>query len=1189
MSILRHIYNIVLKLKNKKEYESLAPISNIKKNATLNMLINTVGDSNNHNIALSGKYGAGKSSIVRSFFKGIRKFIYKPLYISLGMLSLDDKEINVNEFCQEIEKSIIQQIIYKENTTKLSDSNIKRVSKLKKKNVFYVMLILVSVAAIKIRSLYIESFDKEIRDLIDKFNMLEIWWKFAIVIVVFVVVLILARLITRFLKKIDIKNIKFNFSNTEIEIEKKSTESLINKYMDELVYFFSATKYNIVVIEDLDRFLKNDKIKDRVLVIFQKLKELNQVLNDSKQVKRNIPFLYVVKDDLFKDEEERTKFFDAIVPVIPIISNYNSYAELKNRFEKFDINDKIIQDISPYINDYRVIKNLKNEYELYQKEITGEEIVKEKQLAMLVLKNLRPREYENLLNNKGIIYNLISKKEELIHNKESIIDNYIKDNIEKIKEYRKEKIKDFEELKRIVIGSLYGKTSNRSFSGALSVDQFLGNSMNLDKIKESNIYIKDYRGYSFTETEVFEYFGRKDNFVERAEKIGTASEIEIEKLIIENEKYEKEKEDLEKIPFYELLVDNESLITEDNLIKMLLMNGYIDESYQDYMLKFKETKELNKNDYTYISNVRQRINSKYNYPIKNVEKVIEQLNENFFGTEPILNYNVIDYLMKSKDKNIEVKQHFCLSMLSELNSSKENFIIGFIKFTENKIGFLTKLHNENKNTIYEILINNRDRVDKIELIIKNLLNAPDILNDEKINEFIKKFIEEKTELSKWVELNENVKKSLVLLNIKFKSFKDENVDFIEFIYNNNLYKLNSEMIKVFFKYKGFSEKDFEEENLSMIMHNENLGIMREYMEKQKNEYIDNCYLLTNGKKNNINDIINCLNNWDISDDSKKKIIEKMPKQLQHIEDVNTNMYDELIKNNKIVPKWENYYKFYCKNNNEITDNLLRNIELNIEEVKKLKISSVVLSDEQKNDFINFIGKIVKNNHLEINIYKEFVPICEIFLKHIVENEIEDERLKILIKNKRIEFNDENLQIVYNQIPEYVDIFINNNIELFTSSVGNYTINENMISYIIKSLIVKFKDKNKIINSIDVSYINEESMIYIIENYSPNKISKINEELKEKMFKSTLNINKKLTLLEKELDKSVPKDLIEKYLRILPAPYKCIGDYDNYSNGFSIPKTKENERILEKIENRGLAFTKSPKIRSIMIYNIKNKK
>ena len=417
MSILINLYNLILKLKNKKEYESLAPISNIRRSATLNMLINTMADEKNYNVALSGKYGAGKSSLIKSFFNGIRKLIYKPLYISLGMLGLEESEIDVNEFCQEIEKSIIQQIIYKERTTKLPDSNLKRVSKLKKRNVFFIMIVIILLISLKISSLYIENYSEVTKTIIEKFLLLNIWYKIGIGIIAIIVIFLISKLLAKFLKKVDIKNIKFNFTNTEIEIEKTSTESLINKYMDELVYFFSMTDYNIVVIEDLDRFLEKDEIKDRVLIIFQKLKELNQILNSSRQIKRKITFLYVVKDDLFKNEEERTKFFDAIVPVIPVMSNYNSYAELKNRFEIYNIDDKIMQDISPYINDYRVIKNLRNEYELYQKEIKGNEIVKEKQLAMLSLKNIRPRDYECLLNNKGLIYEIINQKQEYIDKK----------------------------------------------------------------------------------------------------------------------------------------------------------------------------------------------------------------------------------------------------------------------------------------------------------------------------------------------------------------------------------------------------------------------------------------------------------------------------------------------------------------------------------------------------------------------------------------------------------------------------------------------------------------------------------------------------------------------------------------------------------------------------------------------------
>lgn len=70
-------------------------------------------------------------------------------------------------------------------------------------------------------------------------------------------------------------------------------------HLDEILYFFQATDYDVVVIEDLDRFDTPD--------IFLKLRELNFLLNNSAVVGRKIKFIYAVKDDMFKDSS-RTKF-----------------------------------------------------------------------------------------------------------------------------------------------------------------------------------------------------------------------------------------------------------------------------------------------------------------------------------------------------------------------------------------------------------------------------------------------------------------------------------------------------------------------------------------------------------------------------------------------------------------------------------------------------------------------------------------------------------------------------------------------------------------------------------------------------------------------------------------------------------------------------------------------------------------
>ena len=84
------------------------------------------------------------------------------------------------------------------------------------------------------------------------------------------------------------------------------------------------TKYNVVFIEDVDRFNTSE--------IFVKLRELNTLLNNYDLIKRRIVFVYAIKDDMFNDQD-RTKFFDFIIPIIPIINSTNSGEKLLEKLK----------------------------------------------------------------------------------------------------------------------------------------------------------------------------------------------------------------------------------------------------------------------------------------------------------------------------------------------------------------------------------------------------------------------------------------------------------------------------------------------------------------------------------------------------------------------------------------------------------------------------------------------------------------------------------------------------------------------------------------------------------------------------------------------------------------------------------------------------------------------------------------
>ncbi|MFR0968328.1 MAG: hypothetical protein ACLSEV_03415 [Coprococcus sp.] len=118
--------------------------------------------------------------------------------------------------------------------------------------------------------------------------------------------------------------------------DEKNEDSIFDKALDEIIYFFEMTKYNVVFIEDVDRFNTSE--------IFVKLRELNTLLNNYDLIKRRIVFVYAIKDDMFNDQD-RTKFFDFIIPIIPIINSTNSGEKLleKLKFEKKKMVQKKVQ------------------------------------------------------------------------------------------------------------------------------------------------------------------------------------------------------------------------------------------------------------------------------------------------------------------------------------------------------------------------------------------------------------------------------------------------------------------------------------------------------------------------------------------------------------------------------------------------------------------------------------------------------------------------------------------------------------------------------------------------------------------------------------------------------------------------------------------------------------------------------
>ena len=398
------------------------------------------------NIAITGQYGAGKSTvwntykikarrnIVQEAFEALKqmqlKMFFLKLYqfkkvnmnnvITICLGKYDEKNINKNEEESRVERQIINQILAQIKVNKIPLSKYAF-----EKNISAFKLFLYIISSLSfLGSIFLWTFRSDILSIF-KSNVFTELVIFICTCVMFIFSTTV--FLCNFYRKNKIKFSKLAYKGTEAEFtETNNDETILERDMKEIVYLLSSSNTRIVVFEDLDRYDNVD--------IFIKLKELNFLLNVYNEVnrkKRIVKFVYLVKDDLF-DSNDRTKFFDFIIPILPVVNSNSSLDVLLDLTDNLENKPKIslLRNLSLYLNDMRVIRNIVNEYKIFCDLLPMNTIVLDinRLFAIITLKNVFPKEFQLLLKNKGIIREIINKIEEykktLLKNKKAEINKF---------------------------------------------------------------------------------------------------------------------------------------------------------------------------------------------------------------------------------------------------------------------------------------------------------------------------------------------------------------------------------------------------------------------------------------------------------------------------------------------------------------------------------------------------------------------------------------------------------------------------------------------------------------------------------------------------------------------------------------------------------------------------------------------
>ena len=384
------------------------------------------GNNDIKNIAITGIYGAGKSTVWNTYV--LKRGLNNVITVSLGkyenyikddnnrqkevsVTKLNDSDYDETEDLYEnenqkadgidnenrVERQIINQILSQIDPKKIPLSKYCFKSNKSKLSIHLHSLALISMICSILLWTLSDSLISIFKNLDENFIVMS--WMILCAILFFVP---LYYCLYDFYRGNKFRISKISFNGAEADMDNDmGDETVLDRDIKELVYLLGSSGTKIVVFEDLDRY--NNKS------IYTKLRELNFILNHYINVrddKEPVRFIYMLKDGLFVSKN-RTKFFDFILPIVPIVDSMTSENMLVELFEYIENppDSSILADISLYVDDMRLLKNIVNEYIVYSKIIPLGQIHLEsnKLFSLITLKNIFPNEFELLQEDKGFI------------------------------------------------------------------------------------------------------------------------------------------------------------------------------------------------------------------------------------------------------------------------------------------------------------------------------------------------------------------------------------------------------------------------------------------------------------------------------------------------------------------------------------------------------------------------------------------------------------------------------------------------------------------------------------------------------------------------------------------------------------------------------------------------------------------
>lgn len=868
-----------------------------------------------------------------------------------------------------------------------------------------------------------------------------------------------------------------------------------------------------------------------------------------------------------------------------------------------------------YVDDMRLLKNSINEFKIYDQKMNDEDYKEKEKIrlpkngektsrdrnkifALVLYKNLYPRDFADLIRNQGELYNIFPKKKKIAKENTMKIEVKIPPLEKKIEELKNEKLSNVENLRVLYVAKILSKKPEEGYVGNvydyISDEKFaeLRRRESFDYV-EQNIYGRfsnrsQYFHFSDVEKEVDPYhiYDQREKMIVDSTN-GEIDKLESQILDYKNEISEMEqksiKDLLQEFPEIDFVSDIESP-SKKEFVDYLLRRGYIDEDYSRYISYFYAD-SLSENDKRFLRLIKNnQAPNNFFLELSNFENIVKRILGYEWRHFAILNHSLLGYLLQKKERHLD-------SFLMTLwKYKKENRNCTFLSDFGGNRNFCQILYNE----IYRLF---NDKKDWMQILFEKesksvLYKFFKYADFEKAREDIVNYLSKDVSYlydSEVVGDEKLIAAKLALLGLKFNLLNNTpDCPIYDILLNCNAYVVSKQNFNVIINHslkRGAQEPIVDYYTQISNLPNDKI---KSYVKENIEEFVKNVVLSTETlTEENEDAFVELLNSEKLSHDTKVKLIEKNKCYISDLAKIKLakskstdkkqmDLYDLLFVCGRIKPLWKNVienFKYHGKELNKCLNDYLNDSSV-VDEIVK---SEFLSQEELKNKSGNcetarwFYQGLLAVEGLSLESFSKLMDACPWKMNDFSLYGVSPEKMDCLIELNKIEFTPEKYNVIENGYVTLLPKYISKNFNRFIDVRRELSVSFETMKLLLDSKELN-NDAKKRLLSMDFNAWDEmrayngdykwlgEKVVEL--EYSENLSASVEKIAKD--LDDVLILKKFITLQEPNLKNNEIEEIV---MSEMPEPYSlCVSRNDEK---VKIPNTPENLAFVSALKKKDL--------------------